>query len=376
MNTKVEQNKKKFNSFVFLSTFSRGLIEVFIGTILYKNGFSEKQVILYYLFVNLFSLILTKPCLIISKKYSNRVLSIIGVISFILLQVLLNNVIVSYKYLMTMSLLFATYRRGYWISRRFYNLKVIQKENITNNYTIISIINQLAVVSSSYIGSLLLDFINIKVLTIISIILFILSIIPLYKLQFTHEYNDNKLELIKTLKEIGFSNIYLFSSYELLNVIKFFFPLYIFICVKDTYQTIGILSLIQSIATIIFSYIYGRFINNKNKNFLTLAILLQVIVYIFKANTTGILLFIFSFLEGITTKMNEISISKNFYTLSKKFDYYNYNYAYEFVQNLLRTSVLIICYFFIKDLKVMIYTCLLIQLIGICFNFKEDYEVK
>ncbi|MGN1338131.1 MAG: hypothetical protein ACI4WW_06630 [Candidatus Coprovivens sp.] len=379
MNDYIENNKKNFNLYVFLSTFSRGLIEVFIGTILYKNGFNLKQVILYYLLVNIISLLLTKPFITLSKKTSNRVLAIIGIISFILLQIVLNIIKPKILYLLLVSFLFATYRRGYWMSRRFYNLKTIQKKNISTSYTLISIVNQIAVVISSYIGALLLDFISIKILTIISISLFIISILPLYKLKFTHEYNNEKLDLFKTMKQIGFGNIYLFSSYELLNVIKFLFPLYIFIYVKNTYQIIGLLALIQSIATILFSYIYGRIIN-KDKNFLSISILLSIIVYIFKANTTGVILCIMSFLEGITTKMHEISINKNFYTLSKKFEYYNYNYVYEFTQNLLRTLVLVICYFFINDIKKMIYLCLFVQLIGTLFNFKidnkKDYEVK
>lgn len=371
-------NSKQFNRYVFLSTFSRNLIEVFIGTILYKGGFSLKQVILYYLIVNLVSLIITKPFIHLSKKTSNRVLSIIGVIAFILLQILLNKIIISYYYLLTIGILFGVYRRGYWMSRRFYNLKVIHKDNIANKYTLISIINQLAVVISSYVGSLLLDFISIRVLTIISITLFLMSIIPLYKLKFQHEHNDEKLDLVKTLKQIGFSNIYLFASYEMLNVIKFFFPLYIFIYVKDTYQTIGLVSLLQSIATIIFSYMYGR-LANKNKDYLHLAIILTVIVYLLKANTVGYLLFIVSFFEGITTKMSEISVNKNFYQISKKFEYYNYNYAYEFSQNLLRSLILIICFIFIKDIRIMIYLCLVVQTIGLLFNFKcdkKDFEIE
>lgn len=378
MNKDIEKNSKNFNLYVFLSTFSRNLIEVFVGTILYKAGYSLQNVILYYLIVHLSIVFLTKPLIQLSKKTSNRVLSIIGVVAFILLQIQLNKIYVNYYYLILLGFIYGLYRCSYWIARRFYNLKVIQKENIANKYTFISIINQLAVVVSSYVGALLLDFISIKVLTIISMTLFILSVIPLYKLKFEHEHNDIKLDLLKTLKQIGFSNMYLFASYELLNVIKFFFPLYIFIYVKDTYQTIGLVSLLQSIATIIFSYIYGR-LANKDKDYLKLAILLSIIVYVFKANTYGIALYVVSFLEGFTTKMSEISVNKNFFQISKKFEYYNYNYAYEIVLNIVRTLVLLICYLFIYDIKTMIYICLFIQLLSFFCEFNcnlKDFQIK
>ena len=76
--------------------------------------------------------------------------------------------------------------------------------------------------------------------------------------------------------------------------------------------------------------------------------------------------------------MHEISISKEFYTLSKKFEYNNYNLAYESVQNSFRTIAILSVLIFNIDLKVMIYILLTFQLIGICLNFKQlekdDYK--
>ena len=48
---------------------------------------------------------------------------------------------------------------------------VMSNKNISVSYSIISIINQIGVITSAYIGSLILDFISIKVLTVISILL-------------------------------------------------------------------------------------------------------------------------------------------------------------------------------------------------------------
>ena len=375
----MDQNQKTFNIYVFLSTFARSLIETFIGTILYKAGFSLHQVILYYVLVNLFSLILSYPCIKLSKDYSNRVLAFIGIISFIILQIALNHIVVNYYYLVLCSFLFGTYRRGYWISRRYYNLKVIKKSNIASTYSIISIVNQISVIFASYIGALLLDFISIKALTIISILLFITSVLFLYHLHFEHEKNNEKIAFFKTIKKMPFQNIYLFASYELLNVIKFFIPLYLFINVKNNYQTIGILQLISNLATLIFAYLYGKKINN-NKNYLSISIIFTVIVYLAKVNVTTSLLFLISFLEGIATKMYELSINKYFYEFSKKFEYYNYNLVYEIAQNTLRFIVTFIIYLFIKDLQTMVYFGLLFMIIAIPINFKEiknhDYKVK
>ena len=225
----MDSNQKKFGLYVFLSTFSRNLIEVFIPVILYKFGYSLKEVIFYYLLTNVFSLVLTYPIIYLSNRFNNKILSIIGIISFVLLQISLNFIRQSYIYLILLALFFALYRRGYWISRRYYNLEVIKKDKISTTYSIISILNQIAVIVSAYIGGLVLDYISIKVLTIIAIVLFALSVIPLLLLKFEHEKNTYKLNLRQTIKEVPTSDIYLFGSYELINVIKFLIPLYLYI---------------------------------------------------------------------------------------------------------------------------------------------------
>lgn len=373
----MDSNQKKFSLYVFLSTFSRSLIEVFIPIILYKFGFSLIEVLFYYLFVNLFSLILSYPCFYLSNKYNNKLLAIIGIISFVILQLLLNNLYDSTLFLIILSFFFALYRRGYWISRRFYNLKVIHKENISSTYSLISIINQVGLIISSYIGSLFLDFISMDILTVISIILFLLSIIPLYLLSFNHKENDSKLEVSKVFKKIPKTDLYLFGTFELLNVIKFLFPLFLFIYVKDNYQVVGLLSLFTNLATIIFVYFYGRKIN-KEKNFLGMSIFLVFSVYLLKLNFSSYLLVLISFFEGIVTKMYEISIQKEFYSLSKKFEYQSYNCVYEMIQNLFRTMVVGILFWFAEDLKIMILIVLLFILSGVFLKFKKvsikDYK--
>lgn len=370
-------NRRKFELYVFLSTFSRNLIEVFIPVILYKFGYELKEVILYFLLSNMFSLILSYPLIEFSKKFNNKILTLIGIVSFIIVQLMLANIVYSLEYITILAFVYALYRRGYWISRRFYNLQVMEKEKIGTAFSIISIVNHLGVIFASYIGAIMLDFLDVDTVTIVSIIIFVFSIFPLSFMNFKHEKNNEKMHLFKTLKDIPFRDLYLFGSYELLNVVKFMFALYIVIYVKDTYATVGLFNLITNLSVLGFSYFYGKKIDEK-QNLLKLSIVLVVITYIFKANTTYIALAIVSFLEGIFTKMHEISISKEFYTLSKKFEYNNYNLAYEVVQNSFRSIALFCTYIFNIDLKAMIYILLAFMFLGAFMNFKQldkkDYK--
>lgn len=375
----MDQNQKRFNLYVFFSTFARNLIEVFIGTILYKGGFSVHEVIFFYLLVQINGLILCYPCILFAKRFSNKILAFIGIFSFVIVQLLLNTVVLSITYLFIIAFLYALYRRCYWISRRFYNLKVIKKDNIAKSYTIVSVVNQISIIVAAYVGSLLLDFMNIKTLTFVSTIIFLLSVISLYGLKFEHEHNDEKIELFKTMKQIPLSNLYLFGTYELLTVVKFFIPLYIFIYINNSYQTIGILNLVSNVATVIITYLYGKKINDGG-NYYKGCIALVVLVYLLKVNVGVKLLFLVSFLEGVFTKMYELSIYKEFYTMSKKFEYYNYNLVYEVTHSVTRTLVVLFVYLFITDLRYMVYFTLVIMMMGILIDFKDikkkNFKVK
>jgi hypothetical protein len=198
-------------------------------------------------------------------------------------------------------------------------------------------------------------------------------------MRFEHEKNNERLDLLGTLRKIPKSNLYLFASYELLALLKFFVPLYIFIYVSNNYQTIGILTLISNVATIVITYIYGKCIDN-DKNYYKSCILFLVLIFIAKVNVNAKLLFIVSFFDGVAQKLLELSIQKEFYLQSKKFEYYNFNLAYEFLLNLFRFILVGFIYFFIFDLKNMVYFTLIFIVAGILFNFKElklsEYSVK
>ena len=84
----LEKNQTKFNSYVFLSTFARALIETFIPLLLFKFGYSLKEVVLYFFIYNLIELMLTYPLVHLATKKGNKILAIFGFLAFILLQVL------------------------------------------------------------------------------------------------------------------------------------------------------------------------------------------------------------------------------------------------------------------------------------------------
>lgn len=371
----IDKNQQRYNVFVFLSTIARQLIELFIPIILYKAWFSIKDIVFYYFSISLFSFILAPIVFRVAKKVKYKTILLFWIVAFILLQIIISHIHVSIPFLIVVSFLFSCYRRCYWITRRLYNFKVIHKNNIWISYTFVSIINQIACMLATYIWAILLDFVNIETLTIISIILFLMSIYPILKIKSQQENSTNeKLNLFWTLKWIANSNKYMFWSYELLNFIRFLIPLYLFIHVSETYQIVWILQVFTWCATIIFSYLYGKKVNKNNVNYLNLSIFLIILIYIFKVNVTWFFLSIVSFLEWFVWKMNEISVGKEMIKLSKNFDYENYNYAYEQMQNTFRLIISLVLFLFINDLKMMVYFILIVMAIAIPLNILHKYK--
>ena len=371
----MENNRKMFNRYVFLSTFARNLIELFIGTILFKAGFNLKDVIFYYLFVNVFSFFIAFPCIRIAKKHSNKILTILGIVSFISVQVALNYIRINKWYLLILAFLYALYRRAYWMSRRYYTLQVIDKKNTSKEYSFVSIMNQLALLLSSYVGSLLLEYVSINIITYLSIMILIVGLYFVYRMDFEYEINKTKINLLETIKITPISSLISIGCYELQNVITFLLPLYIVIYVKNTYTAVGLINLLAQLATIVCVYAYGLLIN-KDKNYLKFSILFLIVFKLLQVNTYGIVLFIITFISGLATKMYEQSFNKELLILSKNYEFHNFNLLYECTQNIFRIIAVGICLLFINDIKVMLYFTLAMIAIPLLVKFKTVPKVK
>lgn len=371
----MKENRKMLNRYVFLSTFARNLIELFIGTILFKAGFSLKFVIFYYLFVNVFSFLIAFPCIQIAKKHSNRILTVLGVIAFILVQVCLNYIQLTIWYLILLAFLYALYRRAYWMSRRYYTLQVIDKKNTSKEYSLVSIMNQLALLLSSYAGSLLLEYININIITYLSIMLLLVGLYCIYKMDFEYEINKTKINILETIRITPISSIITIGCYELQNVITFLLPLYIVIYVQNTYTAVGIINLLAQLATIVCVYAYALLIN-KDKNYLKFSIIFLLIFKVLQINTYGVILFIITFISGLATKMYEQSFNKELLILSKSYEFHNFNLLYECTQNIFRIITVAILFFFVSDVKVMLYVVLVIIALPLLVTFKTKPTTK
>ena len=80
-----KSDQVKFNIFVFISTFAKSLIEIFISLYLFKNGFSIKSILTFYLLENFFAIFLSYIFVRIGERYKYSIVMYIGIASFIIL---------------------------------------------------------------------------------------------------------------------------------------------------------------------------------------------------------------------------------------------------------------------------------------------------
>ena len=354
----MKRERIKFNTFSFISTFARAIVETFISLFLFKNGFSIKEILLFYLIENFAAIFISYFFVWLGEKTKYSIVMYIGIVAFIILQISLNFVSDSLWYLILISLLYSIFRRGYWLARRFYITNVIPQTNSTEVFSITLILSQISSILAGYCGAFFLDKFTILPLTIISSVLLFISVIPLVRIKYKN--TGTKIELLKNLKQYDKRNLLAFSLYELNNLISFLFPRYIALYIKNTYTLAGSINAISKVAVIIFIFVYGKII--KKKNHFVLSTLLSLLLYFSKLFFLNYFVLIICFLEGFIGVMQTQSNNKIYFENRNGVDATHCNLLYNIIESIAR-SIAIIPLFFIDSIKIMI--IIVIGIIGI-----------
>lgn len=365
-------NQVKFNLFSFISTFARSLIEIFISLYLFNNGFSLQMILIFYLFQNLFSIPLSYLFVRIGEKYNYLYGLLAGIVSFVLLQGVLKKLVVSLSYIIVIAFLYSVYKRGYWVSRRFYLTEIIPTKQSSKMYSFVLIISELSSIFAGYAGALFLSCFDMSLLIIVSSLLLLVSMIPLVGIKYKSK--KVKIDLLNNLKKYNKLNFLVFSFYEITDLLNFIFPIYIAMYIKESYMMAGSLNAINNIAIVLFIFIYGKLINKKN-NYLILSSFLVIIVCLLKINVFNYLIVLIYFIEGIVKKMQSQSVNKIYFENRGEMDITHYNLIYQMLESVAR-ALAVIPLLFLNNIKVMICFVLIIISVemGLYMVIKTKYK--
>lgn len=360
---------KKYNIFIFITSFAKLLVEIFIPLILYNMSFTIKEIILFLILKYSFCLLFIPVGYFIGKKYSVSTLMILSSIIFSITYIYLSQINRNLTSLIILSILYSSYLMFYWLGRHTYGLSIIEDKKTTDNVSLYNIFTILGGLFSPFIGSYIIEKTSTLTLSTIVLVLMIISIIPLTKIK-KIKLNPNT-QIKHIIKSFPKTN-YIFNTLDQLRYILYtVLPLWIYINIKSKYSYIGILNIITGLGSIIYIYLLSKKMDKNKKDYLSLSLLIMGIIYLLKITITSNLAYlIITLFEGITKSSLDTITLRNTYVYQKNYCITSYIIFTEIINNIARTLFLIIFYIFNVPLKTMLLICIL----GIFLNVFVKYD--
>ena len=341
------KNLKKYNLYIFISTFTRNIIDIYSVVYLYQKGFTINNIIGIYTLVYFLGIFISNISIrlgnIINYKYILILSSIITGLSFYLI----NDSHNPYLIAIFLSLSMFTYHPV----KHYYGIK-LQKNKKTIGNTLIF----------TYIAALLSQYLAVKKINIIYLL--IISIIGIIPALFIEKQDKETIIIPKKINKYKL-RFFIFDQFKILFILLE--PLYLYI-ISNNLKFVGIFNVILTISSILCIYILTNKINIR-KIYKYINIIFTIIL-IFKINTTNqIFLLILAFFEGIGIKTNELVSTINLYDNNK----INTGYIIlsEKIFCLLRTLILSTFYLLQIDLKYSLYI-LIVGIFILSFQYQKD----
>ncbi len=357
-------NIKKYNIFIMLSTIARNIVEVFSSVLLYKMGYTLKEILLFftilYFIGGIISVIVIYFTKYINAKYILILSSIIFSISFYYMSIMdktINNLII-------FSIIYGVGCYSYHSLRHYFAIKSIDKDKKKNIGSILIFSNIGLIIAPLLVGYITKK-LSLIVLAIIVIILSILAIIPLFRLDVKESNIPIKYQKIE-------KNKLLFFILEQAKVINLSLqPLYLYLFINNKIEYVGIFNAIMGVSACIFIYLFVRKIDD-NKYFKYLNMLFCLILLLKLNITNKYLILLVGFCEGLGIKMFEIVSAENIYNINRDTNIKGYLILVEVVFCLTRSLLCLIGYF-INDVRIILYLS-----IGLIFiiSFIKRKDIK
>lgn len=339
------KNIKFYNIYMFISTFTRNIIDLYSVVYLYKLYPSVKTIIGIYSLIYFLGIFVSYLSIKLGNKVGYKYILIFSSIITSITFVVLNSTKIINTYIVSILLSLSIFT--YHPLKHYYGITLLnEKEKLGTSLILI------------YLASFFSSYFVIKdIKPIILIIITIIGIIPTLLIE---KNIPKKIEYPKNIlpSKIQF---FIFDQFRILFLLLE--PLYLYI-ISKTISYVGIFNIIITISSIIYLYLIA---NNKNINIKKYYCYLNILFVIFlllKLNITNkIILLIIAFFEGIGIKTNELISTMNLYKIKnlKLSEKEGYLIISEIIFCSTRAIILFIFYLFNVSLVIMMY----ILLIGI-----------
>ncbi|MEA3398957.1 MAG: MFS transporter [Patescibacteria group bacterium] len=317
-----ESPLSKLELSVWLLTFGRSLVSIFIPIILLQMGFSLTNVILFFVILNIIDL----PLNLLSKrliiKYGAVRIIFLGIIFSIISLIILYFGDLNFNVLIVLAIALAGYDAFYWVAHWFvFNECIVLDKKTGKKVSSMMIVRNLAVLIAPLIGAGMLIFLNKNYLLIISIAIILSSLLPLLKLDLKYTISDKRMKwdkffsYKKNIKDYIFIFLRKFNDEAELVIL----PIFIFITFKSI-ESIGLISAIAMTISILSTYLVGKWTDKFNNNFLILlgSLFLGIVWILRLAIPTISIIYITTIFVGFLVVLLNIPIDSNLIRNSKK----------------------------------------------------------
>ena len=337
------KNIKFYNIYMFISTFTRNIIDLYSVVYLYKLYPSIKTIIGIYSLIYFLGLFISYLSIKLGNKVGYKYILIFSSIITSITFVVLNNAKIINTYIVSILLSLSIFT--YHPLKHYYGITLLnEKEKLGISLILI------------YLASFFSSYFVIK--DIKSIILIIITIIGIIPTLLIEKNIPKKIEYPKNIlpSKIQF---FIFDQFRILFLLLE--PLYLYI-ISKTISYVGVFNIIITISSIIYLYFIT---NNKNINIKKYYCYLNILFVIFlllKLNITNkIILLIIAFFEGIGIKTNELISTMNLYKIKnlKLSEKEGYLIISEIIFCSTRAIILFIFYLFNVNLVIMMYILLI-----------------
>ena len=337
------KNIKFYNIYMFISTFTRNIIDLYSVVYLYKLYPSIKTIIGIYSLIYFLGIFISYLSIKLGNKVGYKYILIFSSIITSITFVVLNNAKIINTYIVSILLSLSIFT--YHPLKHYYGITLLnEKEKLGISLILI------------YLASFFSSYFVIKdIKPIILIIITIIGIIPTLLIE---KNIPKKIEYPKNIlpSKIQF---FIFDQFRILFLLLE--PLYLYI-ISKTISYVGVFNIIITISSIIYLYFIT---NNKNINIKKYYCYLNILFVIFlllKLNITNkIILLIIAFFEGIGIKTNELISTMNLYKIKnlKLSEKEGYLIISEIIFCSARAIILFIFYLFNVNLVIMMYILLI-----------------
>lgn len=217
------------------------------------------------------------------------------------------------------------------------------------------IASQLASLFSGIISAFILERFSLIVLIGISAFVMFSSLIPLFSIV---EEKTEKSSVKDYFQVVPITTLFHLFLKQGATIIENFFPLYLYLYVKQSYSFVGIVNFLLGFASIIFTYFISKRIDKRKESYLLLSVILLCLVYLLEMNITSSLILVVVFIEGIVKQFFSIVGDNNYYTLGTKISYSSYILGTQLYMNACRIIILLIAFFLNQSLPKLMYFCI------------------